>query len=201
MAFPPVDPELGARALDVVGAIADARGVTFAQVSIAWLLAQPVTIVAAAGLIILGTVLSQNARVTSLNHSIAEIDAQSRALAPQIEKVKRLAQERAELDLRLGIISKLEKGRTQSVRLMDELARCVPDHLWMTQAQQDASGQLSLEGVTYSNLVVSDFMSRLERSPLFADVELRVAERSLVSQKDVVKFQISCQVTPDERAN
>ena len=38
-AFPPVDPEVGARALDVVGNIADARGVTPAQVSIAWLLA------------------------------------------------------------------------------------------------------------------------------------------------------------------
>jgi Tfp pilus assembly protein PilN len=161
----------------------------------------PVAIVAAAGLIILGTVLSQNARIASLNGSIADIDAQSRALAPQIEKVKRLAQERAELDLRLGIISKLEKGRTQSVRLMDELARCVPDHLWMTQAQQDASGQLSLEGVTYSNLVVSDFMSRLERSPLFADVELGVAEKSQVASKSVVKFKITCRVTPDERAN
>jgi aryl-alcohol dehydrogenase-like predicted oxidoreductase len=41
-AFPPVDPEVGERALDAVGAIADARGVTLAQVSIAWLLAQPV---------------------------------------------------------------------------------------------------------------------------------------------------------------
>ena len=42
IAFPPVDPELGARALDVVGAIAEAADVTLAQVSIAWLLAQPV---------------------------------------------------------------------------------------------------------------------------------------------------------------
>ena len=161
----------------------------------------PIGIVAAAGLIVLGTALSQTSRLNSLTHSIAAIDAESRALAPQIERVNRLAQERAELDLRLGIISKLEKGRTQSVRLMDELARCVPDHLWMTQAQQDANGQLDLEGVTYSNLVVSDFMSRLERSPLFADVELQVAERGQVSQKDVVKFKITCQVTPDERAN
>jgi type IV pilus assembly protein PilN len=161
----------------------------------------PVAILAAAGLIILGTVLSQNARVASLNQSIANVDDESRKLAPQIEKVKRLAQERAELDLRLGIISKLEKGRTQSVRLMDELARCVPDHLWMTQSQQDASGQLTLEGVTYSNLVVSDFMSRLERSPLFTDVELGVAERGAVSSKDVVKFRITCRVSPEERAN
>ncbi len=161
----------------------------------------PVAIVAAAALVMLGTALSQNARITALNRSIAEIDAQSRALAPQIERVNRLAQERAELDLRLGIISKLEKGRTQSVRLMDELARCVPDHLWLTLAQQDAGSKLSLEGVTYSNLVVSDFMSRLERSPLFASVELGVAERGQVASKDVVKFRISCQITPDERAN
>ena len=161
----------------------------------------PVGVLAATALIMLGVTLSQGARIGALSQSIAEIDAQSRALAPQIEKVNRLAQERAELDLRLGIISKLEKGRTQSVRLMDELARCVPDHLWLTSAQQEAGNRLVLEGVTYSNLVVSDFMSRLDRSPLFASVELGVAERGTVSSKDVVKFRITCQVTPDARAN
>src|SRR5213075_1340453 len=97
-----------------------------------------VAVLAASVLVITGTALSQQARVSSLQHSITEVDAQSRALAPQIERVNRLAQERAELDLRLGIINKLEKGRTQSVRIMDELARCVPDHLWMTLAQQEA---------------------------------------------------------------
>ena len=79
--------------------------------------------------------------------------------------------------MRLGIISKLEKGRTQSVRLMDELARCVPDHLWLTLGPAGSGEQLNLEGVTHSNLVVSDFMSRLERSTLFATVELGVAEK------------------------
>ena len=161
----------------------------------------PAAVVVAAVLVIAGTALSQRSRVTSLAHSIAERDADSRALAPQIERVNRLAQERAELDLRLGIINKLEKGRTQSVRIMDELARCVPDHLWMTLAQQDAGSQLDLEGVTYSNLVVSDFMSRLERSPMFANVELGVAEAGQITDRDVVKFHITCQVTPDEPAN
>ncbi len=161
----------------------------------------PVAVLIASVLVITGTALSQHSRVTSLRHAIDEIDAQSRALAPQIERVNRLAQERAELDLRLGIINKLEKGRTQSVRVMDELARCVPDHLWMTLAQQDAGTQLDLEGVTYSNLVVSDFMSRLERSPLFAKVELGVAETGQITDREVVKFRITCQVTPDEPAH
>src|SRR5262245_3245086 len=161
----------------------------------------PLAVLVATALVVTGTALSQHSRVSSLEHSIAEIDAQSRALAPQIERVNRLAQERAELDLRLGIINKLEQGRTQSVRIMDELARCVPDHLWMTLVSQDSGNQLNLEGVTYSNLVVSEFMSRLERSPLFANVELGVAESGTMSDRDVVKFRITCQVTPDEPAN
>jgi len=161
----------------------------------------PVAMLAAAGLVIAGTAVSQRVRIASLEKSIAEVESQSRALAPQIERVQRLAQERAELDLRLGIINRLEKGRTQTVRLMDEMARCIPDHLWLTSAAQDAGSTLSLEGVTFSNLVVSDFMSRLERSPLFAGVELDVAERGVVGERDVVKFRVTCQVTPDEPAN
>jgi type IV pilus assembly protein PilN len=161
----------------------------------------PGVMILAAGLVITGTVMSQRSRATKLEQEIAEVEAQSRALAPQIERVNRLAQERAELDLRLGIINKLEKGRTQSVRLMDELARCVPDHLWLTGATQEGSSSLALEGVTFSNLVVSDFMSRLERSSMFANVDLEIAERGVVADRDVVKFRLTCSVTPDEPAN
>ncbi len=161
----------------------------------------PALLLAAAALVIGGATLSQRARQAGLEKAIAQVDAESRALAPQIARVNQLAQERAELDLRMGIISKLERGRTQSVKLMDELARCVPDHLWLTGVSQDASNRLQLEGVTYSNLVVSEFMSRLERSAMFADVELAVAERGQVTDKSVVKFQLSCSANPDKGAN
>jgi len=161
----------------------------------------PAGVIALAALVIAGTAMSQRASIGGLEQSIRQVDDEARSLAPQIARVNQLAQERAELDLRMGIIGKLEKGRTQSVRLMDELARCVPDHLWLTGATQDAGGTLSLEGVTFSNLVVSDFMARLERSPMFANVELDIAEKGTASDKQVVKFRLTCQVTPDESAN
>ena len=161
----------------------------------------PAGILGLAALVIAGTAISQQSKVSQLHSSIQQVDAESRALAPQIARVNQLAKERAELDLRMGIINRLEKGRTQSVRLMDELAKCVPDHLWLTGATQDAGQTLSLEGVTYSNLVVSDFMSRLERSQMFANVNLDVAEKGAVTDKDVVKFRLTCTVTPDATAN
>lgn len=161
----------------------------------------PSIIFAATGLVLAGVVISQRTRAAALAHSIADVEAQSRALAPQIARVQRLAQERAELDLRLGIINKLQQGRTQSVRLMDELARCVPDHLWLSGASQDGTNSLSVEGVTFSNLVISDFMSRLERSPMFSNVELEFADRNVGSDKQTVKFRLTCKLTPDETAN
>jgi type IV pilus assembly protein PilN len=161
----------------------------------------PVGVLAAASLVIAGTALSQGSRIGGLEESIAKVEAQSRELAPQIERVNQLARERAELDLRLGIINRLEKGRTQSVQMMDELARCIPDHLWLSTAFQSSDTQLSIDGITFSNLVVSDFMSRLERSRMFSSVELQIAERAKLDDNEVVKFSVTCQVTPDAPAN
>src|SRR4029077_15875712 len=39
--FPPVDPDLGARGVEAVAAVAAARGVSMARVALAWVLAQP----------------------------------------------------------------------------------------------------------------------------------------------------------------
>ena len=161
----------------------------------------PIVVLAAITAIVMGSTVAQQMAMASVTKSIADVDAQSRALAPQIERVNRLAQEKAELDLRLGVISKLEDGRTASVRMMDELAKCVPDHMWLTSVLQQNSTSLDIEGQTFSNLVVSDFMARLERSSMFANVNLETAERSTVNEKTVVRYRLHCQITPNEPAN
>ncbi len=161
----------------------------------------PIVVLAAVAAVVMGTTVAQQMATASVSKSIADVDAQSRALAPQIERVNRLAQEKAELDLRLGVISKLEDGRTSSVRMMDELAKCVPDHMWLTSVLQQNSTSLDIEGQTFSNLVVSDFMARLERSPMFANVNLETAERSSINDRAVVRYKLHCQITPNEPAN
>jgi len=161
----------------------------------------PVVLLVATTAIVAGTSVAQRMASANLTKSIVDVEAQSRALAPQIERVNRLAQEKAELDLRMGIIGKLQEGRTAGVRVMDELARCVPEHLWLSSALQDNATTLNLTGQTFSNLVVSDFMSRLERSPMFSGVTLESAERGEIESRPVVKFTLHCTITPNEQAN
>jgi type IV pilus assembly protein PilN len=150
-------------------------------------------------LAIAGTAVAQRMQLQNLERSIAAVDEQSRALQPQIARVNQLAKERAELDLRLGIIAKLDHGRTDAVRLMDNIARCIPDHVWLTSAQND-NGTLSLEGEAFSMLGISDLISRLEQSGSFSNVQLE----SAVREKDesvTVDFKVTCQITSNPTAN
>jgi type IV pilus assembly protein PilN len=150
--------------------------------------------------LIAGMAVQQQAQVHMLASEVARVEQESKALAPQIAMVERLSRERADLDLRLSLIDRLSRGRFESVKLMDELDRAVPDHMWLTSMQTAGENQVSLDGVTFSNLIIADLMIRLDRSPLFSDVALGNASRGIIDERDVVQFKLTMNVTPAEQA-
>ena len=80
-AFPPVEPELGARALAALDEIADARGATPAQLALGWLLAKP-----AVSSVIIGASsveqLGENLKAAELTLGEAELAALDAATEP-----------------------------------------------------------------------------------------------------------------------
>jgi type IV pilus assembly protein PilN len=156
----------------------------------------PAAVVAAVLVLIAGVAVQQQAQLHMLASEVARVEQESRALAPQIAMVERLSRERSDLDLRLSLIEKLAQGRFESVRLMDELDRAVPEHMWLTSMVTNGATQVTLEGVTFSNLIIADLMIRLDRSPLFSDVALGNASRGVIDERDVVQFKLTMNVTP-----
>lgn len=135
--------------------------------------------------------LVQGARAVNLKGKIAAARVQADKLRPQIEQIERLTAEREELDTHMKVITELEKNRSFEVMLLDELNKRVPEHLWLTSYARSDSGTVAVEGVTFSNLIVADFMTRLERSVLFSNVDLTIAERGKIDEMDVVKFSLT----------
>jgi Tfp pilus assembly protein PilN len=160
----------------------------------------PLAIVAGVLVLIVGTIVQQQAQVHLLSSEVARVERESQALAPQIAMVERLAHERADLDLRLSLIDQLSRGRFDSVRMIDELDRSVPDHMWLTALLPGGADQMSLEGVTFSNLIIADLMIRLDRSPLFSNVALSSATHGIIDEHDVVQFKLTMNVTPADMA-
>jgi type IV pilus assembly protein PilN len=162
-------------------------------------LLMPLAIVALVLVTIVGMVVQQQAEIHVLAGEIARVEQDSRALAPQIAMVERLTRERADLDMRLSLIDQLSRGRFDAVRLVDEMDRAVPDHMWL-QSMLTAGDQITLEGTTFSNLIIADLMIRLDRSPLFSNVALASASRGIIAEHDVVQFKLTMNLTPAEMA-
>ena len=137
----------------------------------------------------------QTLQVGRLKADIARAEQESEKLRPQIRTIQELTQKREELERRLNVITELDKGRLVRVRLVDELSKCVPEHLWLSGYEESAQSQITIEGVTFSNLIVADFMTRLEASPLFGNVDLLVAEKGTIDQRNVVKFKLTAAIT------
>lgn len=159
----------------------------------------PIAIVAGVLVAIVGTIVQQQAQIHLLAGEVSRVEKESRSLAPQIAMVERLTRERADLDMRLSLIDQLSRGRFDAVRLVDELDRAVPDHMWL-QSMIGGGDQITLEGTTFSNLIIADLMIRLDRSPLFSNVALASATRGIIDQHDVVQFKLTMNLTPAEMA-
>ncbi len=155
----------------------------------------PVVLVLVAAVAITGAHFHQAKQITALNETIAEEEAESRRLAPEIAKIKRLNKQRKDLNDRLDVITDLDRDRYFRVHLMDELNRSLPDHMWLTRFEDIGGDSYQVEGVTFSNFLISDFLQSITSSPWFASVDLTVAEKGEIGDVKVIKFKARARAT------
>ena len=148
-----------------------------------------VLVLVAAGIVAAGSVY-QSQQIAALEQTIEQEEAESRRLAPEIAKIKRLNQQRQDLNDRLDVITRLDSDRYFRVHLMDELNRSLPGYTWLTRFEDVGGDSYAVEGVTFSNFLVSDFLQGLAESPWFASVDLLVAEKGRIDDVQVIKFKV-----------
>lgn len=156
----------------------------------------PVVIVGGFGALLFFQHGVQARRVASLEKEIAVLQAESESYKPQLERIRDITQKRQEVGNRLDIIAKLDQERYFRVRLMDEIARSLPENMWLSKVQEQGGQRFSVEGVTFSNIIVARFMQDLEATPHWEGVELGVAEQGKIDGYDVVQFSLASGAQP-----
>jgi len=134
--------------------------------------------------------LYQGQKISSLEQVIATEEAETRRLAPEIAKIKRLDQQRQQLNARLDVITGLDRDRYFRVHLLDELNRALPEHMWLTRFEDTGGDSYAIEGVTFSNFIIADLLQNLVQSPWFGTVDLQIAEKGKIEDVQVVKFKV-----------
>jgi type IV pilus assembly protein PilN len=140
----------------------------------------------------------QELSIRSARAEVSELEAESNAILPQLAKVQKIEAEKTELSRRLDVIKGLDRGRLLRVRMLDAVNKRVPEYMWLTAIEENSPGAVSIEGVTFSNLVVAEFMNRLEASVLFNNVDLEVAQRGTIEDQHVVQFVLNSAVQDDQ---
>ena len=110
----------------------------------------------------------QRERNELLKHEITELDK-------QITEIIGLEAQKQRLIARMDIITRLQRSRPEVVHVFDQLARTLPDGVYLSSVKQ-SDKRLELKGIAQSSTRVSTFMRNIEASPWLTNPELQVVE-------------------------
>lgn len=141
-----------------------------------------------------GQLEEQNGRNSYLESEIAVLDK-------QIEEIKKVQEQTTALLQRKKIVESLQANRAETVYLLDQLVRQLPDGVYLKGVLQKGS-KVSITGFAQSNARVSTFMRNLESSPYLEKPSL--VEIHAVTDKNARLSEFSLSVfltrTKDEPA-
>src|ERR1700758_3698291 len=98
-----------------------------------------------------------------------------KTLDKQIEEINNLESEKQKFIARMGIIEKLQRSRPEIVHVFDEMARTLPEGVYLTGVHQ-TDRRLKFEGVAQSSTRVSSFMRNIDASQWLRNPELEVVQ-------------------------
>jgi Tfp pilus assembly protein PilN len=146
----------------------------------------------------LAAFMVQGARLTSIEQEVATARAETQKYQQTIALITEMVQKEKELNRRLDLVKTLDKNRFRTVRVMDEVAQRIPRYMWLTSLKNVSPDRMAIDGYAFSNLVVSDLMSSLDRSEIFEDVELTVVKRQIIEGQNTVTFTVTSAINSAE---
>jgi type IV pilus assembly protein PilN len=105
----------------------------------------------------------------------------------KLEEQKKL---KASLERKINLINELRAQQDAAARMMDQLSRSLPDWVWLSEVTFDAKGLL-IKGKALSNLLITDYMTSLENSPVFMNVSLINSTQKKAQRNEYLEFSLS----------
>lgn len=122
----------------------------------------------------------QQARNDLLTSEISQLDA-------KIKEIEDLRAKRDTMLQRKDVIERLRASGSQTVRMLDALAKSLPEGVTLTGIRQ-AGEQLTLEGLAQSQARISTYMLNLESSEWLSKPDLQKSEASGPNKNARYKF-------------
>jgi type IV pilus assembly protein PilN len=133
----------------------------------------------------------QSHTLQTMEEEIATLEKLAEQYKPLIARVNEIAKERRDLEAKIAVITDLDTERSFRVRLLEDLNQKMPRYAWLTKFSEAEGASAEILGRTFSNLTLSDFMSKLEGSPLYENVDLSVTKKGEIGEREIFEFRMT----------
>ena len=133
-------------------------------------------------------------QVRALEAKLADSRQTLKILDEKVGDLEKFKQQKAELELKLGVIGTLEENRLLPVKTLDDLSMLVPQKsIWLTKIAQN-NDSLTIEGIGRDNIVAADFMKTIENFAPIKSVDLVSSKKVEIAGITLQQFIFSCKM-------
>ena len=154
---------------------------------------------------LIGITLYQMHQISTLNDNIERARQRADMLRKDIRVVEALEDVKAKITNRMKAVETLDSHRSVWVRVLEDMARNVPDFVWLARfdelpvEQTDDSGstpalvrRAEIEGHTFTLNAMAAFMINMMRSDYFDEVELKGTSEAWYEGHSAFNFILTC---------
>jgi type IV pilus assembly protein PilN len=152
--------------------------------------------VALAGAIVVLVHVSFSERIENQMERNRFLETEIASLDKQIDEIKKLKEQTAALLARKRVVESLQTNRTETVRLLDQLVRQLPDGVYLKSIKQ-AGQTVTVIGYATSNARVSTLMRNFEASPWLEAPSLVEIKASKVGKENTAinEFNLTVKIS------
>jgi len=142
-----------------------------------------------AAVLVLAGHLYVNGQIENQKQRNNFIQAEIDILNKRIGRIEELESMKQGLLARMNVIQDLQSSRPESVHLMDELVRSLPDGVFLNAFKQK-NKDLTMEGIAQSNARVSDYMRSIDTSDWISNPHLDLIRTTERNRRRIANFTL-----------
>lgn len=135
------------------------------------------------------------AKIDSQNARNAFLEGETVKLDKQIEEIQKLKEQIQAMLSRKKVVETLQANRSQSVYLLDQMVRLLPDGVYL-KAFKQTGVSVNVQGYAQSNARVATFIRNLETSQWLEGPELIESKAVTVEKNRLSEFSLNVKLKP-----
>ena len=137
-----------------------------------------------------------NEKITTLESAIEVKKRELATYQKTIQEIRRIKSRLNDLQNKTRIINQLNLNREWPLSFLDSINDLIIEkRMWLTSLDLKGNN-ISIKGIALDNKTVADFMTRLEESKLYRNINLQTVNQKTIRKFNLKSFDISCQKAP-----